>query len=715
MKSAKCNDTMTIHPRITLYALFLPSYIAFMAIFLFCQSAEGYFPEEKDSYISSASTYVVIGKSTELGPVQNNPIILSADYIEYRREENKVLARGNVKIEDKDITMECEEAIFDLKEEKIEAKGGLTLQDKETTIHGSQIIYDLRTRRGIIDDASSFIDPWYCSGPKIERVSDKEIIVEDGYITSCELSSPHYRLKAKKIRVLLGERISAYNVLMYLGKVPIFYLPFYWRSLRERRFSWGLKLGSNSEEGFFAKTNFGYIFSERTNGALLLDYMTRKGVGIGGRYSYYLQDKVKGFLYGYYIKEKDTEKKRWRGEGEHWQNLGSDFYFQTKLDYMSNKEFNKVYNEEDWIPMKEELKSHIALTRSRPTYTLRIVGERKDVWDEETGRFVNIQGYSPRFSFATNLLQIKEGLLYYRLGADYANQYSKAYNYVTRDDRVTREFQEGHHLNQSDIYFDLVNKLRLSRRASLNTEVGFQEKWQDKDENWNRENVYKNIYHTQANLRTRVTMFFDTDLTHSFQQEQGKKTTINKLSILGRIRLPWLLEFTSSTGYSFIGERNLRLDNLFSRVDFNPSTLASFYIEHSYDLNRERTANFQTEGIFGPGGNKWSINARLTYLEGLEETSKYPRRLDIANGFNFPITKKWRARLATRYDIYSGKLMERGIHIYRDLHCWEARLSWTKISSEEEIWLMFNLKVFPEERIGLYHNIDEKEWRLRRK
>jgi len=706
VKSVKCNGTMTIHSRITLYGLFLPSYIALTAIFLFCQSANGYLLEGKDSYINLAGTYVVVGKSTELGPVQNNPIILSADYIEYRQEENKVLARGNVKIEDKDITMECDEAIFDLKQEKIEAKGGLTLQDKETTIHGSQIIYDLRTRRGIIDDASSFIEPWYCSGPKIERVSDKEIIVNNGYITSCELSSPHYRLKAKKIRVLLGERISAYNVLMYLGKVPIFYFPFYSHSLRETRFSWGLKLGSNSEEGFFAKTNFGYAFSERTNGTLLIDYMTRKGIGTGGRYSYNLQDKVKGFLYGYYIKEKDTKEKRWRIEAEHFQGLGSDYYFQTKLDYMSDQKFNRVYNEEDWIPMKEELKSHIALTRLRPTYTLRIVGEREDVWDYQTGRFVNIHGYSPQISFATNLLQIKEGLLYYRLGADYANQYSKPYDYVTR------EFQEGHRLNQSDVYFDLVNKLRLSRRASLSTTAGFQERWQDKDENWNRENVYKNIYYSQVNLRTRITRSFDTDLTHSFQQEQGRKTTLNKFSILGRIRLLQLLEFTSSTGYSFIGDRNLRFDNLFSRVDFTPSRLARFYMDYSYDLNRERTANFQTEGIFGPGGNKWSINARLTYLEG---TSGSPHRLDIVNGFNFPITSKWRTRLATRYDIYSGKLMERGIHIYRDLHCWEVGLSWTKIPSKEEIWFTVNLKVFPEERIGLYHRVEEKEWRLRRK
>jgi len=687
---------------------FLPSYIAFVAIFLFSHSANAYLTEGKELYIARASTYVVVERNPELGPARDNPIILLADYIEYRKEENKVLARGNVKIEDRDVVVECEEAIFDLKEEKVEAKGEIILQDKETTIHGSKIIYDLRTGRGVIDNASSFIDPWYFSGPKIERISDKEIVLHNGYITSCELSFPHYRFKAKKIRVLLGEKFYAYNVLMYLGKVPIFYFPYYWHSLRERRFRWGLKLGSNGGEGFFAKANFGYAFTPRTYGTLLIDYMAKKGIGWGGRYDYNLQDKTKGFLYGYYIKEKDTKEKKWRGEAEHWQNLGSDFYFQTKLDYMSNQKFNKVYNEEDWIPMKEELKSHIALTRSRPTYTLRLIGERKDIWvgDDQTGRFVNTQGYSPQLSFATNLLQIKKGLLYYKLGANYANLYTKPYNYETR------EFEEGHRLNQSDIYFDLVNKLRLSRRAGLDTEVGFQERWQDKDEDWNRKNVYKNIYHTKANLRTRITRSFDTDLTHSFQQEQGRNTTLNKLSLLARIRLLWLLEFTSSTGYSFIGDKNLRFDNIFSRVDFTPSRLVNFYLEHSYDLNREKTSDFQIEGIFGPGAKKWSINARLTYLEG---TSNYPHRLDIVNGFNFPIMGKWRAGLTTRYNIYDRKLMERGIHIYRDLHCWEASLSWTKIPSEEEIWFMVNLKIFPENRIGVYHNIDEKEWRLRRK
>jgi len=690
-------------------ALFFPSLAALMAAFLFCQPSNASVSETKESYISLDSTYVVVGRRSELSSAPDSPVILSADYIEYRREERKVLAHGNIKIEDREVTVECDEAIFDLERQIIEAEGGIALQDKKATVRGSRISYDARTGRGVIYDASSFVDPWYCSGPKIERVSDKELMVEEGYITSCELSPPHYRLKAKKIRVLLGERISAHNVLMYAGKIPIFYLPFYSRSLRERRFKWGVKLGSNREEGFFAKTSLGYIFSQRTSGTLLIDYMARKGVGFGGRYDYNLRDELKGFLYGYYIKEKDTGQEWWRGEAEHWQNLGSDFFFQTKLDYMSNQKFNRIYNEEDWIPMKEELESHIALTRSRPSYTLRILGKRKDVWDKDASRFVNILGYSPQISFATNLLQIREGLLYYKFGGNYASSYVKPYDYVTR------KFGEGHYLNQTDIYFDFMNKLRFSPRASLNTEVGFQERWQDKDENWNRKNVYKNIYHTQANLHTRIARYFDTDLTHYFQQEQGEKTTLNKLSLLGRIRLLWLLEFTSSTGYSFIGDKNVRFDDLFSRVDFTPSSLATFYFEHSYDLNKEKTANFQTEAIFGPGASKWSINTRLTFLEGLEGDPEHPRRLDLVNGFNFPLSKKWRGSLVTRYDIYNRKLTERGLHIYRDLHCWEVRLSWTKIPAEEEIWLMVNLKIFPEERIGIYHSIEEKEWRLRRK
>ncbi|NIO18958.1 hypothetical protein GTN42_05895, partial [bacterium] len=561
-----------------------------MAIFLFSQSASARLSEGKESYTNQKSTYVVVNRNSELGPARDVPIILSADYIEYSKEENKVLARGNVKIEDRDVVVECEEAIFDLGEEKVEAEGRIVLQDKETTINGSKIVYDLKTERGVIDNASSFISPWYCSGPRIERVSDKEIIVENGYITSCELPSPHYRLKARKIRVLLGEKFYAYNVFVYLGKVPAFYFPYYWRSLRETKFSWGLKLGSSGEEGFFAKANFGYAFTQRTKGTLLIDYMAKKGFGWGSRYDYNLHNSMKGFLYGYYIKEKDTKEKKWRGEAEHWQNLGSDFYFQTKLDYMSDQEFNKVYNEEDWIPKKEELRSHIALTRSRPTYSLKIAGERKDVWDYQRERFVNIQAYSPRLSFATRLLRFRKGPFYYKFGGNYANRYIKPYDYVTR------EFEQGHRLNQSDIYFDLVNKMRLSRRASLNTEVGFRESWQDKDEDWNKKNVYKNIYHTRANLRTRITRALDTDLIHSFQQEQGRKTTLNKLSLLARIRLLWLLRLTSSTGYSFIGDENIRFDDIFSRVDFTPSRLINFYLEHSYDLNREKTSNFQIEG-----------------------------------------------------------------------------------------------------------------------
>jgi lipopolysaccharide assembly outer membrane protein LptD (OstA) len=672
-----------------------------MAIFLFCQFANAYDSEGKESYTSSASTYVVVRRTSELGPTRENPIILSADYIEYRKEENKVLAHGNVKIEDRPVTMECEEAIFDMKEDKIEAKGGIVLRDKNITIHGSQIVYDSRTGRAVIDNASSFISPWYCSGLKIERVSDKEIIVHSGYFTSCELPSPHYRLAAKKVRVLLGNRIYAYKVMMYLGKIPVFYFPFYSHSLRESRLKRGVEFGSSNVEGSFVKTNFGYAFSKMLYGTLLLDYMSRKGVGFGGKLDYISPDKIKRFLYGYYIDEKDTGKKRGAIQGEDSENLGSDFYFQMKLNYMSDQAFNKDYNEENWLPMTEELDSTITLTRLTPIYTLRIVGEKKDEWDVTTGRFANTYTYSPQFSFATNLLQIKDGLLYYKLGVDYTNMYSRLFDYSTRLFQET----EGHYLNQSDIYFDLVNKLRLSRWENSITEVGFQEKWQDKDEDWNRKNVYTNVYTAQENLRTQVTRSFYTDLTYNFEQDQGK-TTIDKLSLLGRIHLLQLLEFESSTGYSFIGETNLRFDNLFSRVDFTPSRLATFYMDYSYDLNTERTANFQTEGIFGPGGKKWSINARLTYLEG---TSVSPHRLDIVNGFNLPIGDKWGIRPNIRYDITNHKIMERGIHIYRDLHCWEAKLSYTKIPDKQEIWFTVNLKVLPEEIINLYHNVKEKE------
>jgi hypothetical protein len=71
--------------------------------------------------------------------------------------------------------------------------------------------------------------------------------------------------------------------------------------------------------------------------------------------------------------------------------------------------------------------------------------------------------------------------------------------------------------------------------------------------------------------------------------------------------------------------------------------------------------------------------------------------------------------------ITKSALTERGIVLYRDMHCWEVSFSWRKLPLSEEAWIRFNIKAFPEQSLAGYHNeqtvgdIETEEWNIRRR
>ena len=84
------------------------------------------------------------------------------------------------------------------------------------------------------------------------------------------------------------------------------------------------------------------------------------------------------------------------------------------------------------------------------------------------------------------------------------------------------------------------------------------------------------------------------------------------------------------------------------------------------------------------------------------------------------IQKKLKLEGNLRYDfcfseINASKPIENEIIIWKDLHCWEAWFSWKKRAYDEEIWLMLNLKVFPNRKLGVHHNVEQNEWDFRTK
>ncbi|HEX9007514.1 MAG TPA: putative LPS assembly protein LptD [Bacteroidota bacterium] len=100
------------------------------------------------------------------------------------------------------------------------------LVDGGETYHGSVITYNFRTKKGKIDLGKTEIERGWYYGEAIKKVDEKDLFVEDGRYTTCELEHPHYYFFSPKMKIQLGDKIVAEPITLVIGDVPVFALPF---------------------------------------------------------------------------------------------------------------------------------------------------------------------------------------------------------------------------------------------------------------------------------------------------------------------------------------------------------------------------------------------------------------------------------------------------------------------------------------------------------
>src|SRR5690606_4996091 len=129
---------------------------------------------------------------------------------------------------------------------------------------------------------------------------------------------PHYRLRAKEFTIMQSDRIFARNVCLYIREVPVLWLPYFTRALKDKN-PWGFTAGSDSELGFFARLFYDYhhscyspsdvddsimVRSSDGHARVRLDYFSKRGLGQGIEYDYYFDyGKHFGDLFAYRLND----------------------------------------------------------------------------------------------------------------------------------------------------------------------------------------------------------------------------------------------------------------------------------------------------------------------------------------------------------------------------------------------------------------------------
>ena len=217
-------------------------------------------------------TLNIEGKPAGVGRDQT---LLVADSISYNDSTKRILARG-----DTIVLRDPSQGAAD-----VVALGRMT--------------YNVESRRGSVTNISTAVqtgEKWYVRGAQASFVSDTTrgrgtaFYARNGSITSCDDSIPDYHFQAKEIKLVSKNILVARPAVLYIGDIPVMWLPFIFQDMRSGRRSGVLtprfgvsELFRNSPTYRRHAENLGYYFviNDYMDGELSLDWRSGSRPSVG--------------------------------------------------------------------------------------------------------------------------------------------------------------------------------------------------------------------------------------------------------------------------------------------------------------------------------------------------------------------------------------------------------------------------------------------------
>jgi LPS-assembly protein len=682
---------------------------------------------------------------------EKEPIIVNGDKVEYLYEEKKIVGVNNVSITYKNVVLTCDKITVQTDTKECIAEGNVLLTQGKNVIKGQKVHYNFDTKKGTIIASEVRVPPWYGKGEGASKVDEKEYIMDEGYITTCNLPKPHYRVSARRIKLYIDDRVEAYHVFVFLGKVPIFYFPYYMHILSDKRPRVTVVPGRNSTWGYYVLTAWRYYLHEWSRGYIHLDWREKKGFGTGLDYKYKLGYFGKGLARFYYTHEdhvktleedstqQDAGDDRWRFQLRHKWQVDEDTLAVGEFHKMSDKLFLKDYYFNEEYVEEQEPKTYISVVRTRPDYNLNLF------FRVRTQDFYTVVERLPELAFNVRNQRLRDTDFYYQSTTSYTILYKKF-------DKAL--YKPKLRANRFDTYHELQYLKKLFRFLNFNPYIGIRETWYSEDALSN-DNELRHMYTLGAQLSTKFYKIYpiQTEVlglkinklkhiitprinykyvsTPNIKEEDLKRfdrvdglashhgvevEVVNRLLTKrsgggGEVSL---VRLTTTGGILFkrrvIVTNEREDDKVISyffddfRVDLEMTPYPWLFIDVDSRYSPERQS-FDTMNVdvIAHQEDKWKLGLGVRF----EDDHLAGSSSQITTEAGYRISPKWKVKCYYRFkkETYEDnfKLDEQNYGIERDLHCWIAELNYQvkktdglEVDNEQRVWLVMRLKAFPD-------------------
>ncbi|MDB6025300.1 MAG: Organic solvent tolerance protein [Verrucomicrobiales bacterium] len=184
----------------------------------------------------------------------------------------------------------------------VTAEGHVTIKNHNQVWSGERVGYNFKTHELSAVDLKTSHAPLLVSTMSLKGNTTNEVYeADDGFITTDDISEPAYRIRAKRLIIVPGRYIEAHDAIAYVRDVPVFYYPYYRRSLGRHLNNWVFAPGYRSIYGPYVQTTYNWYGNDRIDGAVHFDLRQRRGIAGGPDFHYHLGKQFGDGDFRYYF------------------------------------------------------------------------------------------------------------------------------------------------------------------------------------------------------------------------------------------------------------------------------------------------------------------------------------------------------------------------------------------------------------------------------
>lgn len=696
-------------------------------------------------------------------PVQPAVVELPPDFINVTAEsmhtaldENEkpllTTAKGNVTVRFRSVIATAASGRVDYQTNMAVLEGNVVFRIDSEEVRGERAEINIRTLEWRFDHSSTTITPEIAKGnlnapvfanaDSAHGVRDQKLEVYNADATTCNLPREHYDIRARSISVYPNDKIVFRKSSFYLRDRRLFTIPRFVVPLQNVTQNPNVlpRVGQTADEGYYLKYAYPYMGNSAQAGYLLIDLMSKKGIGQGIQ-QYYKTNGGNGQVYFYRLYDQTLGKTTLNGRFKHNQRIGT-VLLNASSDFRSNSYL--------YAPQSQSLTNQFSLTNNGNHSITSLVANQtvNDVYTRTstlTGNLHHKQtltssdyidssfNYTAYSSSGSTRAQLVSDLLYSKKQDkyDWSISAQKLTDLSDESFAGTNQFSGVERLPELSIASDstrLGKVLPFGIPTKLNLSYG---KYTETSSSTDTDRLYfdimtpsqrRNISRTwttligsefkqfvygddtaqysisaDAKLSKQLGPTSTFDLTYRYQMPRGY--TPFRFDYVGKyniINASLNMKDSDRFKVSLLGGYNFRSttapwQDSTIRVSYKITDNVLFYTATGYNFNKGqwRTVINQVR-VRTAGDFKLDLGTRYDPTGGQLAT--------VRTVLDTPLGSKYRLQGLAGYNGVTHEFEYSSVMLTRDLHCWEASLSYV---DQDGFWenrgLYFNLrlKAFP--------------------